>query len=238
MPPRPGAAPGMPFFAASYACRLSLSRRSCRGTAGTGPDVYLDQLRVLATTGDFVPETGFRDEGLPDHIQQAIRSIARLHAAHHQGATPLQRTFRKSTLLLTRPEFITLVTVGIGGWIAYNILAPVLSYPVLDPPPFNGIGMAFSLASFYIVILVYATQRRDDELAELREQLTLELALFSEQKAAKVIQLLEEFRRDIPLVPNRTDEQANAMAQPVDPERVFDVIKDTHTQLDRIAVPE
>jgi len=94
--------------------------------------------------------------------------------------------------------------------------------------------MAFSLASFYIVILVYVTQRRDDELAELREQLTLELALLSEQKTAKVIQLLEEFRRDIPLVPNRTDEQADAMAQPVDPERVFNVIKDTHEQITQI----
>ena len=46
--------------------------------------------------------------------------------------------------------------------------------------------MVFSLASFYIVILVYATQQRDDKIAELREQLTLELALLSEQKTAKV----------------------------------------------------
>ena len=91
--------------------------------------------------------------------------------------------------------------------------------------------MAVSVASLYIVLLIYATQRRDDELAELREQLTLELALLGEQKMAKVIQLLEEFRRDIPIVPNRTDEQADAMAQPVDPERVFDEIKNTHSQL-------
>jgi uncharacterized membrane protein len=75
-------------------------------------------------------------------------------------------------------------------------------------------------------------------LAELREQSTLELALLGEQKTAKVIQLLEELRHDIPLVPNRTDKQADAMAQPVNPERVFDVIKDAHAQLDRIAVPE
>src|SRR3954447_6428099 len=123
--------------------------------------------------------------------------------------------------------------MGTISWIAYNTLASVFSYPALDPPPFNALCMAFSLASFYMVILIYATQRRDDELAELREQLTLELALLSEQKAAKVIQLFEEFRRDIPLVPNRTDEQANAMSQPVDPERVLDVIKDTRAQLNR-----
>ena len=185
-----------------------------------------------------MPHEGSQDSGLPEHIQQAVHSIARLHVAHHQGATPLQRTFRTSTSLLARPEFITMVTIGIAGWITYNVLASAFSSPVLDPPPFNGLSMAFSLASFYIVILIYTTQHRDDELAELREQLTLELALLNEQKTAKVIQLLEEFRRDMPLVPNRTDKQADVMAQPVDPERVFEVTKDTHTQLDHVDVPE
>ena len=185
-----------------------------------------------------MPNEGFHDSDLPEHIQQAIRSITRLHVAHHQGATPLQRAFRKSTSLLARSAFITMVTFGIVGWIVYNMLAPGLSSPVLDPPPFNELSIAFSLASFYMVILIYATQQRDDELAELREQLTLELALLSEKKTAKIIQLLEEFRRDMPIVPDRTDEQADAMAQPVDPERVFEVIKDTHTQRDSIAIPE
>jgi hypothetical protein len=30
---------------------------------------------------------------LPAHIEETIRSIARLHAEHHQNATPLQRAF-------------------------------------------------------------------------------------------------------------------------------------------------
>jgi len=173
----------------------------------------------------------FQNDGLPEHIQQAVRSIARLHAAHYEGATPLQRAFRKSTSVLAQPVLIATVTAGIAAWMAYNVFAPILGYTVLDPPPFGGVSMAVSVASLYIVLLIYATQRRDDELAELREQLTLELALLGEQKTAKVIQLLEEFRRDIPIVPNRTDEQADAMAQSVDPERVFDEIKHTHSQL-------
>jgi len=179
-----------------------------------------------------VLDNEFQVDGLPEHIQQAVSSIARLHAAHYEGATPLQRAFRRSTSLLAQPVLIAAVTVGIAAWITYNVLAPILGYAVFDPPPFSGVSMAVSVASLYIVLLIYATQRRDDELAELREQLTLELALLGEQKTAKVIQLLEEFRRDTPIVPNRTDEQADAMAQPVDPERVFDVIKNTRSQRD------
>ena len=89
----------------------------------------------------------------------------------------------------------------------------------------------------YVVILIYATQRREDQLAELREQLTLELALLSEQKTAKMIQLLEEFRRDIPLVEDRVDEQADAMAEPANPERVLEAIRETHAELKRVIGP-
>jgi uncharacterized membrane protein len=50
----------------------------------------------------------------------------------------------------------------------------------------------------------------------------------SEQKIAKVIQLLEESRRDNPLVGNRLDSEAEPMAQPADPQSVLDAIKKTH----------
>jgi uncharacterized membrane protein len=53
-----------------------------------------------------------------------------------------------------------------------------------------------------------ARSRREYQLAQLREQLTLELAILSEQKTAKVIQLLEESRRDNPHIRNRVDQEA------------------------------
>ena len=43
----------------------------------------------------------------------------------------------------------------------------------------------------------------------------------SEQKTAKVIQLLEESRRDNPLIRDRVDQEAEAMAQPADPQSVL-----------------
>jgi uncharacterized membrane protein len=67
-----------------------------------------------------------------------------------------------------------------------------------------------------MVVLILATQRREYQLAQLREQLTLKLAILGEQKTAKVIQLLEESRRDNPLIRNRVDQVAEAMAQPAD----------------------
>lgn len=175
-----------------------------------------------------------KSQGLPPHIEEAVRSIAKLHAAHHKTVTPLQRSLGTVTEFLATPWFVGTLTVAIAAWMGLNLLAAALGYLPPDAPPFARLGIAASLASLYMVILIFATQRREDQLAQLREQLTLELALLSEQKAAKVIQLIEELRRDIPIVHNRVDQQADAMARPADPERVLDAIKETHAEAEQI----
>lgn len=171
---------------------------------------------------------------LPPHIEEAVRSIADLHAQHQQTATRLQRAFGVITLSVVSPLFVAALTCGIISWAAFNLFAEALGCEPFDAPPFPWLTFALTLGSLYFVILIYATQRRDDQLAELREQMTLELALLGEQRTAKVIQLLEEFRRDVPIVENRVDEQAEALAEPANPERVLEAIRETHVASKRI----
>jgi uncharacterized membrane protein len=170
---------------------------------------------------------------LPAHIEETIRAIAQLHAEHHENAAPLQRAVDRMTALLGRPRFIGVLTVIVVGWIGLNLLAAALGYRPVDPAPFSWLGGVVSLVSLYMVVLILATQRREDQLAQHRELLILELAILSEQKTAKVIQLLEEFRRDNPLIRNRVDQEAEVMAQPADPQSVLEAIKETHARAER-----
>ena len=170
---------------------------------------------------------------LPTHIEETIRSIAQLHAEYHENATPLQRVVDYMTALLGRPRFIVVLTVIVAGWIGLNLLAAALGYRPIDPPPFPRLGGAASLVSLYMVVLILATQRREDRLGQRREMLILELAILGEQKTAKVSQLLEEFRRDSPSIHNQVDQEADAMAQPADPQSVLDVIKESHTKAEQ-----
>jgi hypothetical protein len=87
-----------------------------------------------------------------------------------------------------------------------------------------------SIASFFIVMMILATQRNDDWLAFHREQLILELVVSIEQKTAKVIQLLEEFRRDNPSMRDRIDHVANEMTRPADPSAILGTIKDFNAE--------
>jgi uncharacterized membrane protein len=175
-------------------------------------------------------------ESLPPHIEQTVQAIARLHAEHHKSATRLQRCVDRTTAVVAHPSFIVVVTVAVLAWIGGNLIAVRLGGARLDGPAFPWLQGAGELAAIYITTLVLMSQRRKDELSELREQLTLELAIMTEQKGAKVIALIEEMRRDNPLVANRIDLQADAMSTPADPTAVIEAFKETHE--DMLAAPD
>ncbi len=172
---------------------------------------------------------------LPAHIEETIRSIAQLHAAHHQEASTLQRAADRMTRFLGRPRFVGLLTGFVLVWLGVNLLTLHFSFWTFDPPPFVWLQFFVSLAALYMVVLILITQRREDQLAQHREQLTLELAIVSETKTAKIIELLEEMRRDSPMLPNRIDEEAAAMAAPADPQSVLDAIKQSHAEAELLA---
>ena len=75
-----------------------------------------------------------------------------------------------------------------------------------------------------MVVLILVAQEREDELGQQREMLILELAILSEQKIAKVIQLLEQSRRDDPNIRDRLDPEAETMGQALDMRSVLSAI--------------
>ena len=167
-------------------------------------------------------------EILPAHIEQTVQAIARLHAQHHRRATPLQHLVDRMTGVVAHPWFVGAVTVTVAVWIGGNLLMTRLLGWQLDAPAFPWLQGAGELAALYITTLVLMSQRRKDELSELREQLTLELAIVTDQKTAKLIALVEEMRRDNPLLANRHDPQAEAMSTPADPEAMLGAFQETH----------
>jgi uncharacterized membrane protein len=163
---------------------------------------------------------------LPAHIEDTLRAIAKLHADHRQEAGALQRLVERLTAWIGRPQFVALLTVVIGFWVSGNLLGQFLGLGAWDVPPFGWLQCVLGLLALYITVLILTTQRREDQLAGYREQLTLELAILSEQKSAKIISLLEEMRQDSPTLRNRVDTEAAAMAVAADPQTVLDAIKD------------
>jgi uncharacterized membrane protein len=174
---------------------------------------------------------------LPEHVEQTMRATAKLYADHRRTATPVQLVVARIVGLLGRPGCIGLLIAAVLCWISGNLLMPAFGHAPIDPAPFPWLELVVSIMALCITALILSTQRRDDQLAEQREQIALELAILSEQKLAKIIQLLEESRRDNPLLDDRVDASADAMAMPADPLSLGRTVKRDHADAAQIPQP-
>lgn len=160
--------------------------------------------------------------------EATLQALEQLYADHHRQSSSIERAVDRATAMLGSPAFLAILTLVIALWVAANMLLPWLGQLPLDAPPFSWLGSLLGLIALYVAILILATQKRADQLASRRDELTLELGILSERKTAKIIELLEELRHDSPNVKDRIDDEAAAMAMPADARAVLDAIKDTH----------
>ena len=161
---------------------------------------------------------------LPAHIEETVQAIGRVQAQHESEATALERLVEQLTAAIGRPAFLVWLALAVAVWTLGNLYSARFGYVPIDPPPFSWLQGMITLAALCVTVIILTSQRRADKLAGLRAQLTLELAILGEQKTAKVIELIEQTRRDNPLLTDRVDLEANAMAKPADPEAVLDAI--------------
>jgi uncharacterized membrane protein len=168
---------------------------------------------------------------LPPHVESTILDISEVHEEYHRRARPLQKLANAITGTVARPGFLLLLTALVATWIGANVVLSSHGHRAPDPPPFSILSCAASVAALYLAAMILATQKHDDEMALHRDQLTLELAILSEQKSAKIIRLLEELRLNDPDQGDHADEEAQAMAVPADPKAVLNKIRATQAAM-------
>ena len=155
------------------------------------------------------------------HIEETTRAITQLLERHDETATPTERLVEQLTAHVGRPRSLVGLALAITAWVGVNQAGPVLGYRAFDPPPFPWLQGLLTVMALFVTLIILTTQRRADVLAAHRDQQILRLSMLAEQKVAKAIALLEENRRDNPMMKNRVDTEALAMAVPADPDEVL-----------------
>ncbi|WP_174297908.1 DUF1003 domain-containing protein [Sphingomonas bacterium] len=151
-----------------------------------------------------------------DPEDETVDQLARLYDRHDQRTTRVQRLANRVTATLGLPLSLVVISGLAIAWIVGNYAARLLGSPALEQFPFPHLEFISTVSALLVALLILTTQRHGEELAESRAQLTLHIAMMSERKIAKVIALLEEQRRDNPMLPSRTDAEAIDMATPSD----------------------
>mgnify|MGYP000479077733 CR=1 FL=1 len=149
-----------------------------------------------------------------------IEAVLDFHARESSKISTSQRLLERVSLVNGQPAFLAMTILFVTVWIGANVILPRFNQPAFDPFPYHLLHGIISLGALLTATVLLIRQERLSRLAEQRQHLDLKVTLLTEQKAAKLIELIEELRRDLPNVRNRLDTGATELKQPVNPELV------------------
>lgn len=183
---------------------------------------------MTATPGP-PPDKHDSHESALDPIGQNIDSILAFYTHEEKKISGSQRMVESVSGFAGRPLFLGFILLFIALWVLYNISALQFGWVEFDPGPFLWLQGVIGLGALLVTMVVMIKQNRLAKLEALRAQLDLQVNLLTEQKTTKLIQLIEELRRDMPMVKDRHDPEAEALKQRTDPHQVLAALDEMRT---------
>ena len=156
-----------------------------------------------------------------DPIAQNIEAIVAFYAREERKISRSQRRLEHISEFVGRPLYLGAILLFVAFWMLVNFVARGSGLVEFDPGPYFGLEGIVSLGALLTATVVLIKQNRLAKIEEQRAHLDLQVNLLTEQKTTKIIDLLEELRRDLPMVKNRHDPEAAALQQPTDPHLVL-----------------
>jgi uncharacterized membrane protein len=118
----------------------------------------------------------------------ANRAIGAVKAQYAKRRTWLERFVDRLNEVASSTYFLVAHAVWFTVWIVWN--TGLLGLAPFDPFPFGLLTMVVSLEAIFLSIFVLMAQQRESAIAELREELGLQVSLRVEQEVTKTLQLV------------------------------------------------
>ena len=157
-------------------------------------------------------EMGAKLPGQPQQVAENIETILAFYQREEEKVGASRRVLERVGAALGRPAFIAVTFAFVTSWIG----AQLLGWLAFDPPPFFWLQGIVSLSALLMAIVILIKQNRQSKIEALHAHLDLQVNMLTEQKVSKLIGLIEELRRDLPMVRNRRDQKAEALQHPAD----------------------
>jgi uncharacterized membrane protein len=154
-------------------------------------------------------------------ISENINAVLDFYTREDEKIGYWQRAMERLSCAIGQPAFLGFILLFVMLWTLGNIAMGLLGLVEFDPPPFLWLQGIIGLAALLTTTIVLTRQNRLAKVEEQRAHLDLKVNLLTEQKAAKLIDLLEELRRDLPNVKDRHDPQAATLQQSMNPDLVL-----------------
>jgi len=157
----------------------------------------------------------------PGQVAENIETILAFYKREEEQVSASRRVLERAGGALGHPAFIAFTLAFVGAWITAQLL-----WLTFDPPPFFWLQGIVSLSALLMAIVILIKQNRQSTVEALHAHLDLQVNMLTEQKVSKLIELLEELRRDLPMVRDRRDTTAEALQEPADTHQMLHALKE------------
>ena len=145
-------------------------------------------------------------------------SVFRAIKAQHAGEqTRMQSLADWLTTLASSTGFFFFHVLAFAAWLLWN--SGIFNVPQFDPFPYGLLTMIVSLEAIFLSIFVLMSQGRESRIAELREELTLQVNLRIEEEITKTLHLVAGLYTRLGFTMGH-DPDLKEMLQPLDPRKM------------------
>ena len=162
---------------------------------------------------------------LSEHIDQNIESVAALQRRERGMTSAPQRLVERISRIIGRPAYLVVLLAVVVAWVGANVLTP-FGMTAFDPPPFELLDGVLTFSALVTATIVLIAQNRQTQREQQHRHLDLQVSLLTEQKVTKLIHLVEELRRDMPMVKDREDPHAAVLQQATDTAAVVSAMEE------------
>lgn len=158
-----------------------------------------------------------------------LKRIRGFHAKHDARRTAAEVIADKVTRFTGTVTFLLINAVWFLVWILVNLnLFP--SIKAFDPFPFALLTMIVSLEAIFLSIFVLISQNRDAKIADLRQEIDLQINMISEEEITKIMQMLAAIYKKV----EKKEERDPEILEMMKPLNIDEIEKRLETEYDEI----
>jgi uncharacterized membrane protein len=166
-----------------------------------------------------------------DIVRKNLSAIAGVQRRESAALSLQERTAGWITNFSGSMVFVYLHAIWFGLWILLNIgLIHIPHLTQFDPYPFGLLTLVVSLEAIFLSTFVLIAQNRLARQSERRSDLDLQINLLAEQKAAKVLEMLDQIAQQLDQTSRRfnykTDIEVTELKVSPQPQEILQVIEE------------
>ena len=167
---------------------------------------------------------------LSSSSQENLEVLAGFYEREEARISGIRLAIERVSAFFGSPAYFAFAVAFIVGWVLVNTWGALAGWQHVDEPPFFWLQGIVSSNALLLTVTVLIRQDRMAKLAEHRAHLDLQINLLTEQKATKILQLVDELRRELAARPGHEDAEVAELTKPADAHALLHAIKQQHDE--------